>query len=126
MPLKFKKYQPKETQIQEIVDADGNILEIPKQDGLSHVEMKILSSIIDIEKLKQNTFGSLDELAKYVAAMLQHRLGLPKTEISTVLQYPDGRDFSVEFLQKIADFFNEELALTMKNLGLEDTQDENQ
>ena len=103
MPLKFKTYQPKENQIEEIIDADGNILEIPKLGGLSHVEMRILSENIDIEKLQQNTFGSLDELTKYVAAMLRHRLGVPQEE--EVLKYPDGRDFSIEFLQQIANFF---------------------
>lgn len=121
MPLKFKTYQPKENQVQEIVDADGNILEIPKLGGLSHIEMKILSENIDIEKLQQDTFGSLDELTKYVAAMLRHRLSIPQEE--EVLKYPDGRDFSVDFLQQIANFFNEELALTMKSLGIEEEKE---
>ena len=124
MPLKFKTYQPKENQVQEIADVDGNILEVPKLGGLSHVEMRILSENIDIEKLQQNTFGSLDELTKYVAAMLRHRLNIPQEE--EVLKYPDGRDFSIEFLQQIANFFNEELALTMKSLGVEEGEENDQ
>lgn len=123
MSLNFKKYHSKEHEVEQIIDKDGNILEIPKMGGFSHVEMKILSENIDIEKLQQNTFGSLSELSKYVAAMLQHRLNIPKTEYSDILKYPDGRDFSIEFLQQIADFFNKELALTMNNLGLKNEEE---